>query len=822
MKISLHWLNDYVDTKDLFDAPEKIAGKLTSAGIEVEHIENLAEKFNKVVVGKVVVKGKHPNADKLSLCQVDVGTDCYQQIVCGAKNHRQGDKVVVALPGAVLPGNFEIKKSRIRQLESQGMMCSEKELGLVEESPGIMILPEEALVGTSFAEYMDCKDVVFELSVTPNRPDCLSHFGLARELAAILNRVYKKPVANIKSGLGSTKERVSLEVKDKGLCPRYAGRAVLGVKVGPSPDWLRKRLESVGLNSVNNVVDVTNYVMMELGQPLHAFDIDQLVDSKIIVESAKPGEKFRSLDGTEYTLDGNELVIRDGHRPVALAGVVGGLNSGVTEKTSHIFLESAYFLRESVRRTSRKLGIDTDSAYRFSRGTDPEGVVLAMDRACELIQQVAGGEIARDYYDFYPQPLNPLPIVITQNYLKERLGYKIHGEEFEMWMERLGCQVETYKEKMGEMGWKVQPPHYRWDLEANVDLVEEFARLNGYDNIPEKFPPLMYSPTPHAFQFDQENRINELLVAEGYSQAINYGFFGSKLTADFLGATTCLGQLGLNTPEKGVAIKNPLNDETNEMRTSLLPGLFKNLLHNYRHDQQVGRLFETGFVFAKSEEANGQKDYEEQCRVGLIAWSHEVDMWLRENSKCPVVYDLKASLENLLAKLLITSYQWREVKGEALPSFVHPGQSVGLFVEGRFLGILGSLHPLLAQENKLRHEVAVAELNFDGLMRGQPRTPKAKRLSKFPAVERDLAFLVPDKVGAGDILKEICKQSGNLLEDIWISDVYSGDELESGMRSIVYKIVFRGQVSTLREDQLDQLHSKLVRAIKKVFDVEAR
>ncbi|MCB0366428.1 MAG: phenylalanine--tRNA ligase subunit beta, partial [Bdellovibrionales bacterium] len=729
------------------------------------------------------------------------------------QNHKQGDKVVVALVGAVLPGNFEIKKSKIRQVESFGMMCSEKELDLAEESPGIMILPAEAPVGVPFAEYMGWNDVVMELSVTPNRADCLSHFGLAREVAALLGRGYEVPLADIKATGGSTKKMIDLKVKNADLCPRYAGRGIFGVKVGPSPDWLRKRLESVGLNSINNVVDVTNFVMMELGQPLHAFDADEIAASTITVDNAKKGEVFQSLDGTEFKLDGDELMIRDGARPVALAGVVGGLNSGITEKTQNIFLESAYFLRETVRRTSRKLGIDTDSGYRFSRGTDPEGVVLAMNRACELIQRVAGGEVGKDYHDFYPQPLSQPSIGIAHEYLETRLGYKAEGSEFETWMKRLGCQVKTNK-KMG--GWDVVPPPYRVDLEANVDLVEEFARLNGYENVPENFPPLVTSPSPHAFQFTMENRLNELLVAEGYLQAVNYGFYSGRTAGEFLGDTAKLNNVGLKTSAQAVAIRNPLSEDTDVMRTSLLPGLFRNLMHNYRHGIESGRLFETGFVFEQ-----GEGGYEEECRVGMVVWGHPVDMWVKDKTR-PVVYDLKATVENLLSKLMISGFQWRKLKAEEYPSFVHPGQSVALFVEGRLLGVLGTLHPSLAQESKLRHDCAVCEFNFDGLMRGQPRTAKARPLSKFPAVERDLAFLVPETIAAEDILKEIRKQSGNLLEEAWIFDVYAGDKLEQGQRSIAYKMVFRDQKGTLGEAELTDLQKKLVQAVEKRFNVQVR
>lgn len=814
MKISMRWLNDYVDVQDLMAAPEKLAAKLTAAGIEVEQIENLAARFKSVVVGHIIEKGQHPNADRLSLCQVDAGQGKNLQIVCGATNHKQGDKVVVALPGAVLPGDFEIKLSKIRNVESYGMLCSEKELGLAAESPGIMILPKDAKVGTPFADFMGFDDVVFELSVTPNRADCLSHFGLAREVGALLGRGYEMPLADFKAAGGSSKKFIDLEVKNSDLCPRYAGRAVFKVKVGPSPDWLKSRLEKVGLKSINNIVDVTNYVMMELGQPLHAFDADQLAGKKIIVDNARKGEKFQSLDGTEYTLAGDELMIRDGNRPVALAGVVGGLNSGVTEKTENIFLESAHFLRDAVRRTARKLGVETDSSYRFSRGTDPEGVVLAMNRACELIQKVAGGQVGSDYHDFYPHRHSHPVIAISHSYLEERLGYPADKKEFETWMKRLGCQTKESK-KLG--GWEVQAPPYRWDLEAAVDLVEEFARLNGYEHVPETFPPLQTSPAPHGAQYVQENHLNDLLVAEGYLQAINYGFYNSRGAAQFLGPTERLKSVGLPTAVQGIAIKNPLSEDTDVMRTSLLPGLFKNFLHNYRHGLEAGRLFETGFVFGTSDQ-----DYHESCRTALVAWGQPIDLWATTKTERPAVYDLKGSIENLLAKLLITSYQWRKPKPEEVPSFIHPGQAAALFMEGRLIGVLGTLHPSLNLEHKLRHSVAVGEFSFADLMKGQPRLPKARSISKFPAVERDLAFLVPDSVPAEDILKEIRKQSGALLEEAWIFDVFQGGNLEKGHRSVAYKMVFRDSQGTLSEEALTQLQKKLVEGIQKRFNVQVR
>ena len=381
-----------MDVEEFFSKPEELGERLTQAGLELENLENLSESFHHVLVGCVEKLERHPQADRLTLCQVDVGEGNLRQIVCGAQNHKQGDKVVVALPGACLPGGFSIKKSKIRGVESLGMMCSDSELGQAEKSEGIKILPQEAKVGTSYAEYAGLDDVVFELNVTPNRADCLSHVGLARELACILGRKVREPKVDVNVGTQSTKKVLEVELKSPDLCPRYAGRLVTGIKVGESPQWMKARLEAVGINPINNVVDVTNYVMLELGQPLHAFDREFIQGQKIIIDRAIKGEKFTTLDGTEVELTSEELTIRDSERAVALAGIVGGLNSGVVDQTKDIFIESAHFTQNAVRRTSRQLGIETDSAYRFARGTDPQGVEYALRRACHLMEQLTGGD----------------------------------------------------------------------------------------------------------------------------------------------------------------------------------------------------------------------------------------------------------------------------------------------------------------------------------------------------------------------------------------------------------------------------------------------
>lgn len=832
MKISLKWLNQYCNVEDYFSKPGELAERLTSAGIEVEGVEDRSRAFDKVVVGHIRELSAHPDADRLTLCQVDVGEEGLRPIVCGAKNHKAGDKVVVALPGAVLPGNFTIKVSKIRGVESQGMLASPSELGLAEDSEGILILPPEAPVGESFAQYWGLDDVIFDLSVTPNRADCLSHLGLARELACLLGRAFETPVSDFKATGAKTSDLVSLEVKNSKLCPRYAGRVIRGVKVGPSPQWLKSRLEAVEINSINNVVDVTNFVMLELGQPLHAFDIQHIQGGKIRVDNSEAGERFISLDGSEVVLMGEELVIRDDEKPVALAGVVGGQNSGVSDGTQDIFIESAHFTAETVRRTSRKFGIETDSAYRFARGTDPEMVVLAMNRACELILQLAGGEVAKDHYDHYPEPLPVASIDISVSYVAERLGYSVSEESFVDWMQRLGCQLENVQPGC----YRVRPPLYRWDLTQDVDLVEEYGRLQGYEHIPEHFPPLKERPTTHSQDYVWQEKLSHWVMGEGYLQAVNYGFIGQEFARKFLGDVDLLASYGLETEKNPVALRNPLNEELNVMRVSLLPGLYKNLLHNCRYGNEYGRLFEIGYVFGRSSSSGTSSDsgvsknggagsgqdmaYEQRFRLALLGWGQSQGLWQKEVGR-PVVYDLKASLENILEQLSIVSYQWKKLKDA--PSFAHPGQCVGLFVEGRMVGLLTSLHPMLAQGEKIRHSVALAELDVEKLLRGQPRALKIQNFSKFPSVVRDIALVVPRGVEVAEVESQIRKTTGALLQKLEVFDVFRGGDLADNEASVAFRMTYQDRDGTLSETQLHELQEKLIQNIsQKLVGVRVR
>lgn len=816
MKISLRWLSDYIDIQDYFAKPQDLAALLTAGGLEVESIENLAKSFDHVVVGHILKKEQHPNADRLTLCQVATGDGVVHQIVCGARNHNEGDNVVAALPGAVLPGNFAIKQSKIRGVESGGMLCSNKELGLADDGvDGVRILPKDAPVGQPFAKYMGLDDILFELKVTANRADCLSHFGLAREIACLLGREVKFPIESLIESGGSTKQQVKLELRASDMCPRYTGRGVANVKVGPSPDWLKKRLESVGMNTINNVVDATNFVMLELGQPLHAFDAKKLLGKTVIVDKARAGEKFTTLDGTDLTLSGDELTIRDAERAVVLAGVIGGKNSGVDEMTTEIFIEAAFFLPSAVRRTARKFGIETDSSYRFARGTNPEAVPLALNRAAQIIQKVAGGEIMGEAYDLYPNRIAREPIGIDLQTLTDRLGFHVNADEFVMWMKRLGCEVSPAHGAGHGPAWSILPPLFRWDLTHDVDLIEEFARLHGYQHIPETIPPLASAPAVNDLGFVVEARIRRILQGEGCLQAVNYAFLSKTFQADVLGSLEKISKLGLKTQSEPVALMNPLNEEIGVMRTALMPGLLKNLIYNSRNGNPFGRLFEIGYGHFKD-----GGEYPQEARLAFAFWGAEPNLW--NKTEAPSVYALKGVVETLLRELGFAKWKWIALNSETAPDFVHPGQAAELRLEGQSIGFIGTLHPSLANDHKVRDSAAVGEFLLDKLVASQPRALKYQPISKMPAVDRDLAFVMAKTLAVQEIESEIKKAAGDLLKDVRVFDVYEGTGLAPGQRSVAFRLVFQAKDATLEDAQINELRDKVVKQVGDKFGIGLR
>ena len=692
------------------------------------------------------------------------------------------------------------------------MLCSETELGLAEKADGIMILPQDSKPGVALAEFASDTDIIFELNVTPNRADCLSHLGLARELATLLDRPVNLPDATLDQGKKSVNDWIQVELKDSESCPRYCGRVISGVKVGESPAWLKNSLEAIGLNSVNNIVDVTNYVLFEYGQPLHAFDFSQVKGARITIEKAKDSESFTTLDGTEVKLSAKDLVIRDGERAVALAGVVGGQNSGVSESTTDIFLESAFFTAEGVRRTSRAHGIETDSCYRFSRGVDPEQTLNAMNRAAHLIQKVAGGEVQKGDIDIYPEPLKFNDIFVDPAYVAQRLGYEVSPSDFQTWMERLNCVVAKKDD-----GFRVTPPTYRWDLHIKEDLVEEYARLHGYDQIEEKLPVLNQEPTTHVESYDFKKRVTGILTGLGLHQAWNYAFIGSGQGASFLGSADGLKKFGLSCSDAEVELLNPISEELSVMRPTLLASLFKNMVHNDHHGNHYGRLFE----IAPAHRTDGKEYFEEQ-RLAFAFWGQKESLWDKGQTN-QVVFELKSTVETLLSSLGAKKWRWDKVAMETCPEGFHPSQTVSLFYEGKTIGLLGTVHPSLQQDNKLRGPLAWAEFNFEALMSRQPRTPKFQPLPKFPGMDRDIAFVGPESVSADQIDAVIKKAAGPLLESSWVFDVYQDKALkEAGQRSVAFRLRFQSGEETLKDETINPIRDKVVNSVCQKLGLEIR
>ncbi len=804
MKISLNWLSNYIDVEEFKKDTEQLSVILTSAGLEVDGIEDMAKDLNHVVVGQIKTLDSHPDADKLTLCQVDVGQEGLQQIICGAKNHKAGDRVVVALPGAVLPGNFKIKKSKIRGVESLGMLCSDSELGFAEDSEGIRILPEDAPVGQAFADYSGLDDIVFNLSVTSNRADCLSHLGLARELSCILNRPLKNIENSYEKYNFKTSDTIKVELKDNEKCPRYMALLIKDVKVEESPAWLKSYLKNVDVNSVNNVVDITNYVMLEYGQPMHAFDLKHLEGSQINIQSLTEKTEFVSLDGTKYELDNNELAICDSRKVVALAGIVGGQNSGISESTQNLVLEVAHFKQKPVRKTSRALGIDTDSSYRFSRGTDINEMPSVVARAAHLIEGLCGGKVSGEVIDCYPNKITKKDITVEFAYVSERLGYSINGTEFVGWMKRLGCEVI----KQDEASVTVQAPSWRHDIEIKEDLVEEHCRLNGYDKIPETLPPLSYEPLKHDASYLQNKHTYQFFAKQGFHQAVNYNFVNKSTNSEFIGDVQAFKDCGFIVGDQEVLLQNPLSEEYNMMRPSLFASLFKNVLTNYRSGLNSSKIFELGRVFA-----DGETGYKESNHIGLVSWGKTVNLWTQTSS--PQVLHLKAVMENFLTSLKAKSWSWK--KWDSKVAFMHPARTATLFFQGKNVGYITELHPKIKQDYKIREDVAFAEFNSDLLMQGFPRKPKVTEVSKYPAVERDFSFVVDKAVVSDEIKTFIQKSEKKLIVKVEVIDSYSGEKLPADKHSLTYRVLFQDKEKTLTEDIIKKMHSEILNKVQEKF-----
>jgi len=800
MRISYNWLKEYVDI-DL--TPQQVADKLTMAGLEVEGLEYLGAGIEGVIVGRVAAVRPHPDADKLTLCDVDTGSEVLP-IVCGAKNVREGIKVPLAVVGSRLPDGTKIKKAALRGVTSYGMLCSEKELGLAKESSGLMILPDDASVGEQIIKAIGLDDWALEVNVTANRPDCLSHLGVAREMAAITRRELIRPVTELKETGESIRNLIGIEIQDDELCPRYAGRIITGIKVGPSPLWLRMRLQAAGVRSINNVVDVTNYVLMEMGHPLHAFDCARIEEQKIIVRAAAQDEQFTTLDGVERRLSSGMLLICDGVKPVALAGVMGGQNSEVTQETRDIFLESAYFNPSSIRRTSKALGLHSEASHRFERGADPEGLIDALDRAAGLIAEVAGGAVATGRADEYPMPITMPEVAVRVERVNALLGTDLGVDEMTDILKRLELTVT------GEDGasFNAKAPTFRPDLTREADMVEEIARIHGYGKIKTSLPVHSTNPGVPDRSRDAVSLVKDLLISGGYTEVVNYSFINP---AEF-------DRLMLPDDDyrrKVITLQNPLTVEQSVMRTTLVPSLLGNLAWNLSRGMRDIKFFEVSRVFL----ASGPGLPDEPLRVaGISSGSRTGRLWDGRDGMVDF-YDLKGAVEQIMEAMGVDGAVYK-----AAPEvpFLHPGKAAWLVVGGREAGFLGMLHPDVAAAYGLPVDAYVFELDFQALIDMGAEVPRYGPLPKYPAVDRDVAVIISDDVTSMSVLKTIESLKLDLLKDIVLFDYYAGKPIPKGKKSLAYNITYRSPGRTLTDEEVNDVHAKVVAALKDKLGAEIR
>jgi phenylalanyl-tRNA synthetase beta chain len=793
MRVSLKWLRDYVDV-DL--SPEALAERLTMAGLEVDGLEETEPAFSGVRVARILSRKPHPNADTLSLCEITTGETIYP-VVCGAQNINVGDVVPLAEVGAILPGGLVIRSAKIRGEASEGMLCSEQELGVGGDTTGIMILPPDLPLGKDLAEALDLTDTVLDIGVTPNRSDCLSIVGVAREISAITGKPLRYPTVDVREGDEDIRGITSVSILDPDLCPRYTARVIKNVRIGPSPFWVRQRLQAVGLRPINNIVDVTNFVMMELGQPLHAFDYRFLEEGRIVVRKSREGERFVSLDGKESRLRADTLMICDGVKPVAIGGVMGGLNSEVKEDTGTILLESAYFHPASIRGTSREMAMGTDAAFRFERGIDPEGLIRAVNRAARLMAEFSGGTICKGVIDEHPRKIQPaVEIPLRTAKVRAVLGTDVPDGE----MVRILKSLEMDVDPAGAGSFKVTPPTCRVDITREIDLIEEIARLYGYDRVPATLPVVSVIAGSADTKRKVEERLREIMTGAGYSEVINYSFISPD----------AIDQLGLEETDERrghVKIRNPLTEEQAVLRTTMVHSLLLNAKRNADYGRFHLKLFEIGRTFIGRGE--GKQPREQNRLACLITGLRYEDRWDWGDLHADF-YDLKGCVENILEVLRISACSFRSDVQEA---FLHPGKSCGVFSAEEKIGFLGEVHPDVLTRMNLDGPVIVCELDLDLLAARFNRKVPFRSIPRFPSSHRDVAFLIRRELEAGGMLRLAQESHEELLEKVQIFDVYEGGNLSEDMKSLGVRFSYRSADRTLTDDEINEVHGRIVQKI---------
>nr|WP_288499373.1 phenylalanine--tRNA ligase subunit beta [uncultured Pseudomonas sp.] len=790
MKFSEQWLRSWVSPQASRD---ELVARLSMAGLEVDSVSPVAGAFSGVIVGEVLSTEQHPDADKLRVCQVSNGSETFQ-VVCGAPNVRPGLKIPFATIGAELPGDFKIKKAKLRGVESNGMLCSASELQISEDNDGLLELPADAPVGQDIREYFELNDVSIEVDLTPNRGDCLSLAGLAREVGALYDAPVTRP--QIAAVVPAHDEVRPVEVLAPQACPRYLGRVVRNVDLSkPTPRWMVERLRRADVRSIDAAVDVTNYVMLELGQPMHAFDLD-VIQGGIRVRMAEEGEKLVLLDGQEVTLRADTLVIADHQRALAIAGVMGGEHSGVSDTTRDLFLESAFFDTIAVAGKARSYGLHTDSSHRFERGVDSQLAREAMERATALLLEIVGGEAGPIIEVVDPAQLpNVAPISLRAERVEQMLGLKLDDELIVKLLGALGLGIEG-----GAGQWQVKVPSHRFDISLEVDLIEELARLYGYNRLPVRYPQARLAPQTKAEAVADLPVLRRLLVARGYQEAITYSFIDPKLFELF------------SPGVKPLTLANPISADMAAMRASLWPGLVKAVEHNLNRQQSRVRLFESGLRFV------GQLDElkQEPMLAGVITGSRLPESWAHGRDSVDF-FDAKADVEALLAAAGDAA-SFAFVPGEH--SALHPGQTARIEREGRLVGYLGAIHPELAKTLGLDQPLFLFELLLSEITAG--RMPAFKELSRFPEVRRDLALLVDRDVPAQNLLADIREQAGEWLADLRLFDVYQGKGIDPLRKSLAVGLTWQHPSRTLNDDEVSTATQNILTSLEQRFNATLR
>ncbi|WP_077342312.1 phenylalanine--tRNA ligase subunit beta [Pseudocolwellia agarivorans] len=798
MKFSESWLREWVNPALSSD---ELSHQITMAGLEVDAVEPVAGEFTGVLIGEVVECGPHPDADKLQVTKINLGPDFNDgelvDIVCGAKNCRLGLKVAVATVGAVLPGNFKIKKAKLRGVPSHGMLCSESEIGLADSSDGILELAQDAPLGLCVREYLDLDDVTIDVDLTANRGDCLGLKGLAREVGVLNGLAVTEPAIN--DVAATITDELTITLSAEKACPRYLGRVIKNIDVtAQSPLWMVEKLRRCGIRSIDPVVDVTNYVLLEQGHPMHAFDLDK-IEGGINVRFANKEEKLTLLDENEVTLSTETLVIADDNKALAMAGIFGGLNSGVTSESKNIFLESAFFSPLAILGKARQYGLHTDASHRYERGVDPQLQLDAMNRATELLLEIVGGEAGpiteAKSDDNIPQEKQ---ISLRRVKLDSRIGHHIGDKQVADILTRLGFTISFDNDV-----WQVTVPAYRFDIKIEVDLIEEVARIFGYNNIPNVSPKATLSMCANKEANLSVSKLRNALVNRGYQEAITYSFVDPKV------------QALLHPDQEVMTLPHPISSEMSVMRLSLWTGLLQSVAYNQNRQQNRLRLFETGLRFVPDESAeNGVR--QDNMLAGVITGQRNEEHWDMEKAATDF-YDIKADVEALLSLTADASaYEFSKAEVSAL----HPGQTAGIYRNGALVGYVGTLHPELERKLGLNSKTLIFELLLSEILTA--KIPEAAAISRFPSNRRDIAVVVKEEVDAKKVLQLIEKVGGNYLIDLNLFDVYRGESIEQGFKSLAIAMILQDDEKTLEEKDISDVVNRVVDSLKTQLNASLR